>query len=270
MAARTIRLTLAYDGTRYVGWQRQAEGASIQGLIEEALEPIENRRVVVTGAGRTDAGVHALAQVASCELEHPIPPDALVRALNSRLPADVRVLSAQQAPPAFHARYSARSKTYRYRLLNGPLEDPLERAYSWHVAERLDVAAMVDAVRRFEGRHDFAAFQASGSSTQTTLRTVLRASASVAPHRLGGTVPTGGVWIIFEVEGDGFLRHMVRAIVGTVVEVGRGRRSPGHVDGLFEGGERQQAGPTAPAQGLFLVRVSYDTDPLGLVSSRDR
>lgn len=265
MAARTIRLTLAYDGTRYVGWQRQAEGVSIQALVESAIEPIEGHRVVVAGAGRTDAGVHALGQVASCALEHPIPPDALVRALNSRLPGDVRVLSARQADGRFHARYSARSKTYRYRLLNGPLEDPLERAFSWYLSDRLDVASMIDALRRIEGRHDFAPFQASGSSAQTTVRTVLRASASIAPHRLGGAVPTGGRLMTFEIEGDGFLRHMVRSIVGTVVEVGRGRKTPGHIDRLLDGGERQQAGPTAPPQGLFLVRVGYDSDLPGLL-----
>ena len=248
---RTIKLTLAYDGTAYVGWQRQATGVSVQGLLESALAPFEGGPVPVVGAGRTDAGVHALGQVASFALRHAIGPDALVRALNARLPADVRALGGEEAPPGFHARRDAVHKTYRYRLLNAPVADPLEARFAWHVPEPLDVAALIDALRRVEGTHDFAAFQASGSSARTSVRRVLRATASLAPAAGGGEVVT------MELTADGFLRHMVRNIVGTVVEVGRGGRAPVSVEAVLAGRDRSAAGATAPPQGLCLVTVTY-------------
>ena len=250
---RTIKLTLAYDGTAYVGWQRQATGVSVQGLLESALAPFEGGPVPVVGAGRTDAGVHALGQVASFPLLHAIGPDALVRALNARLPADVRALGGEDAPPGFHARRDARHKTYRYRLLNGPVAGPLEARFAWHVPEPLDIAALVDALRRVEGTHDFAAFQASGSSARTSVRRVLRATASLAP----AADPGGGEVVTIELTADGFLRHMVRNIVGTVVEVGRGRRAPACMEVVLAGRDRSAAGATAPPQGLCLVRVAY-------------
>lgn len=254
---RTIKLTIAYDGTDFVGWQRQAEGPSIQGLLEAALAPLDERPVAVAGAGRTDAGVHARGQVASFLLEHAIPLDSLVRAINARLPPTVRALSAEHAPDGFHARFSARRKTYRYELLAAPVADPFRQRYAWHVPDRLDVAAMVDAFRRVEGRHDFSAFQVSGSGVRDTVRTMHVARVTVGPAAWCHG-PAGSALVLgFELTGDGFLRYMVRSIVGTVVEVGRGRRQPASIDDLLEGAPRGEAGPTAPPQGLCLMQVTY-------------
>ena len=219
-----FKLTLAYVGTGLVGWQRQASGTSVQALLEEAFLPLEPGGVVVSGAGRTDAGVHALGQVASVTLHRRIAPAALVRALNVRLPPAVRVLGAEPVSPSFHARFSAVAKTYRYRIWNGPVVSPFDRPFVWHVAHPpLAVDAMADAAARLVGRHDFAAFQGAGSDATTSVRTIVsstvRADAPRPDERL----------IIYDVRGDGFLRHMVRAIVGTLVEVGRGRRPPAWV-----------------------------------------
>src|SRR4051794_26248004 len=160
----TFKITLAYDGTDYVGWQRQANGVSIQGLIEDALREIDGRHVPVAGAGRTDAGVHALGQVAGFTIARAIGPDTLVRALNAHLPPAIRVINAEEVPPEFHARFGARAKTYRYNLWNGEIMSPFERRRAWHVPGPLDVKAMGTAARLIEGVHDFAAFQATGSS----------------------------------------------------------------------------------------------------------
>jgi tRNA pseudouridine38-40 synthase len=168
----TFKITLAYDGTDFVGWQRQANGPSIQGLLEEACLELDGRAVTVNGAGRTDAGVHALGQVASCSLERRVSPDVVVRALNARLPPGVRVLSAVEARPEFHARFDARAKTYRYRIWNAAVLDPFERRYAWHLSGPLDVEALGAAASLLEGRHDFAGFQASGSAIHTTERTI--------------------------------------------------------------------------------------------------
>jgi tRNA pseudouridine38-40 synthase len=172
-AMPTFKLTLAYDGTDFVGWQRQASGVSIQGLVEDALRELDGRAVTVSGAGRTDAGVHALGQVASFSLDRAIESDALARAVNARLPKTVRVVSAIEAPPSFHARFTAYAKTYRYRIWNGPVMSPFEHRYAWHVVGPLDVSAMSAAAGRVEGRHDFASFQATGSATTTTERTIV-------------------------------------------------------------------------------------------------
>jgi tRNA pseudouridine38-40 synthase len=246
---RTLKITLSYDGTRFVGWQRQAAGESIQGLLEDALARFEGGPVTAHGAGRTDAGVHALGQVASATVSFTHPPDTLVRALNAQLPEDVRVLEVAEAPAEFHARFSARSKTYRYQIRAGTTGDPFTRAFVWQLAEPLDVAAMRPAAARLVGTHDFAAFQSAGTETSTTVRTIFRSD-------LRG--PDGLAPLVFEISGDGFLRHMVRAIVGTLVEIGRGWRPAGSMAQLLDGGTRAQAGATAPPHGLFLVRVDYD------------
>src|SRR5712692_7625859 len=172
----TFKITLAYDGTGFVGWQRQASGPSIQGLLEDALRELDERAVTVIGAGRTDAGVHALGQVAGFALERAMAPEVVVRALNARLPETIRVLTATEAPAAFHARFNARKKTYRYRIWCGEVMSPFERAYAWHVIGPLDVEQMAAAARLIEGRHDFAAFQGAGSATRTTEREVFSSS----------------------------------------------------------------------------------------------
>src|SRR6185295_4098712 len=215
-----FKITIAYDGTDYVGWQRQANGVSIQGLIEEALAALDGVPVAVAGAGRTDAGVHALGQVAAFTIARALTPDALVRALNAHLPDAIRILSADAVPPSFQPRFDALAKTYRYRIWNGEVVSPFERRYAWPVPGALDVEAMSAAARVIEGEHDFAAFQATGSDVITTVRTVVESridNESAIRH------PQSAI-LAYEVTGTGFLRHMVRTIVGTLVEVGRGRR----------------------------------------------
>jgi tRNA pseudouridine38-40 synthase len=284
LAMTTFRVTLAYDGTDLVGWQRQATGVSVQGLLEEALRELDQRNVTVTGAGRTDAGVHALGQVAAFSIEHPLTAQVVIRALNARLPDAVRVLSAEEMPATFHARFGARAKTYRYRILNGDIASPFERRYAWHVPGALDLDAMKTAARLLEGVHDFAAFQSAGSDVTTTKREISCSRISTTedtedteeksfcrtgPHLCvprvlrGGEVSNGGAVVCYEITGNGFLRHMVRAIAGSLVEVGRGRRPPNWMADVLASRDRGRAGPTAPAKGLFLVSVTY-----GVVESR--
>jgi tRNA pseudouridine38-40 synthase len=254
----TLKLTLAYDGAAYVGWQRQANGPSVQACLELALKAFDPLPVTVVGAGRTDAGVHALAQVASVRLAHPIAPAALMRAANGRLPADIRVLSVELVPDDFHARFCATAKTYRYRLLGGPVVSPFERRYGWHVPRQLDFASMVAAGRLLIGEHDFAAFQASGSDVRTTRRTLFQVR--VSPPTAGpwaGAEGDGETVATIDVRGSGFLRHMVRIVVGTLVEVGLGKRDHASVSRALQLATRDAAGQTAPPRGLFLVRVEY-------------
>jgi tRNA pseudouridine38-40 synthase len=265
--SRSLKIVLAYDGTDLVGWQRQPAGVSVQGLVEDALAAIEGRPVVVAGAGRTDAGVHALGQVASFRLAHPIPSDDLARALNARLPDEIRVLSVEEAADDFHARYGAQSKTYRYLVLNDRIVSPFERRYVWQVPRPLDVAAMAEAACHFEGRHDFAALQGAGGAVKTTLRTITQSRIHLLPAMevAGGLTlparPPDGRLVAFDMRGDGFLRHMVRNAVGTLVEIGLGRRIPSSVTDLLASGDRTLAGPTAPPTGLFLVGVDYAPGP---------
>jgi tRNA pseudouridine38-40 synthase len=246
---RTIKLTLQYDGTDYVGWQRQENGASIQGVLEDALGPFEGAAVTVHGAGRTDSGVHAIGQVASVRLASGIECMVLARALNAVLPPDVRVLGAEEMPEGFHARFSSTGKIYEYRILNAPVVSPFVRRYVWHVVPPLDIAAMREGASALVGRHDFAAFQGAGSTVHATERTI---RAIDCQDGGGDDLP-----IVMRIEGDGFLRHMVRNIVGTLVEVGLGRWPAGRVADILASGDRNLAGATAPGKGLFLVRVLY-------------
>ena len=284
----TFKLTLAYDGTDFVGWQRQASGRSVQALLEEALSPIEGTPVTVIGAGRTDAGVHALGQVASLCLTHPIDAPELRRALNATLPPDVRVLAVETAPDGFNARYAAHSKSYRYHIICADIIGPFDRRFAWHITEPLDVAAMRRAAHCLRGRHDFSAFQSAGSRVASAVREIMLsqlvsqvrnsvinfpergARANVELGTLGASpVSDTELKIVYAVTGDGFLRHMIRAIVGTLVEIGAGRLKPDAMDEILASRDRHRAGPTAPSRGLFLTEVHYDAGEAVIPSNGD-
>jgi tRNA pseudouridine38-40 synthase len=248
-----FRLTLEYDGSDFRGWQVQSGGSgarTVQGTLEAAAADLFGRAVTVSGAGRTDAGVHAEGQVASLAVETDLGPEAVRRALNARLPEDLVVRGCEAVPDAFDPRRDARSKLYRYAIWNGRERSPLRRRRFHHVPGSLDVAAMAKAARAFEGTHDFASLQSAGSDVEGTVRTVTRCE-----------IEASGPEIRLWVEGTGFLRHMVRALAGTLVEVGQGRRAPESVSALLAAGDRAAAGPTAPAAGLTLVAVRYPEAP---------
>ncbi len=246
---RVVKLTIAYDGTGYVGWQRQETGESIQGLIEDALAKIDGNTVTLHGAGRTDAGVHALGQVASARIAAAHDDATLTRALNANLPPAIRIIAVETVPEDFHARFSATGKVYEYRIWNGPAVPPFVRLYAWHVPQPLEIARLDAATAAIVGEHDFAAFQGAGAVTHTTVRRVTSARWRVDPE---------GRTVTFEIAGDGFLRHMVRSVTGTLVEVGHGRRTVEEVARLVASPDRSRAGRTAPAHGLFLVSVLYN------------
>jgi tRNA pseudouridine38-40 synthase len=248
----SLRLTLEYDGEAFAGWQRQdGRARTVQGELETALARVTGERVAVVAAGRTDAGVHAEGQVVSLALEAPRDPAALARALNGVLPGDVAVRDARAAPAGFNARRDALSKWYRYDIWNGPLRSPLRRRRALCLQRPLDLPALRRAAQACLGRHDFASFQAAGSSVRQTVRTLSRVD-------LEGE--TGGA-LALQVEGDGFLRHMVRVLVGTLVAVGSGRWPPEAMHAILAARERRAAGPTAPAHALTLVAVRYASEP---------
>jgi tRNA pseudouridine38-40 synthase len=244
----TFKLTLEYDGGAFAGWQSQrARERTVQGELLRALEEIAAGPVRLVGAGRTDAGVHAEGQVASAVLETRLDAGTLRRALNAKLPADLAVLEAERMSERFDARRDATAKRYRYQIWNGEVPSPLRAARAWHVRERLDVDRLRASAEPLLGRHDFASFRAAGSAVKTSVRTLRRIDVSGPP---GGEIRLG-------FEGDGFLRHMVRNLVGTLVEVGKGRRSPESISDVLASRERVRAGPTAPAHGLCLEAVRY-------------
>jgi len=247
---RNIKLTLAYDGTAYFGWQRQREPDTIQGICEAALARMAGETVVLHGAGRTDAGVHALGQVASFRTCSTIPPAGLCKGLNSLLPAGIRVLGAEDVDPQFHARYSACGKKYRYVLTSGQVQMPCERCFALFVPGRLDWAAMAACLDLLAGEHDFRSFAASGAAICEEGRGSRRRIETA-------TLRQDGIRVEIEIVGDGFLRHMVRNIVGTLLEVGKGRLSQEGFQEVIAARDRTLAGPTAPAHGLFLVEVFY-------------
>lgn len=243
---RNLKLTLAYDGTDFHGWQRQIGLRTVQQVLEEALASLTGTRPTCHASGRTDAGVHALGQVVHFLTPSRHPPGVFVKALNAMMPRDVRVLEAAEVPQAFHATLDATAKRYRYAIDNRPIADPLRLRYAWHVYHRLDVEAMRRAGAALRGRHDFRSFETDWPNRTSSVRTI---------HDL--TVDRQGDNVTVEVEADGFLYNMVRAITGTLVLVGTGRRPESWVSEALRAEQRAEAGPTAPPQGLFLVVVRY-------------
>ena len=244
---RNIRLWLEYDGTRYHCWQRQKNALTIQEVVEAALLKLTQEKVSLIGSGRTDAGVHALGQVANFFTTRALPLKAFLHGLNSLLPPDIAILEVQEAPMDFHARKSARHKTYEYRLLNRPVRSPLSRTHGWWLDDKLHLEAMQQAAASLLGEHDFSAFRASGGRVGSPVRKVLAASWQQEP----------GGWLLFSITANGFLRGMVRSLMGTMVEIGQGKRPPTDLKELLQHGQRHLVGPTAPAHGLFLVEVVY-------------
>ena len=252
--SRSFKLTLAYDGTDYAGWQVQPHQPTIQATVQSALATITGETVQVIGSGRTDSGVHAFAQVASCTIgSWRSGAHDLMRAINAHLPASIVVNSVDEAVSGFHAIRDATAKRYRYQLQLGGQRDVFEHRYRWHLRQKLDLDAIHQAAAKLTGRHDFASFQASGADPRITTTRNLRVCQLIEQ-------PTGNRkrqhWAI-EVEADGFLYNMVRNIVGTLMEVGRGRQPPEWIDEVLAARNRNVAGPTAPAHALFLVRVDY-------------
>ncbi len=243
-----MKLVLSYDGTRYVGWQFQSNGPSVQAELERALSTLHKEAVRVTGAGRTDAGVHARGQVASLAVERPLPEAAYVKGLNAILPDDIAVRHAEVREAPFDARRDARGKRYRYRIENLPTRAPLTRMQAWQVFRPLDVAAMRAAAAPLLGRHDFSAFRAADCEARHAVRELRRLDVE----------DDGAGRIEVVAEATAFLRHMVRNLAGTLVEVGLGSRAPGSMAALLESRDRTLAGRTAPPQGLLLDEVFYD------------
>jgi tRNA pseudouridine38-40 synthase len=245
---KNIRLTLTYDGSQYHGWQRQDNGITIQEVVEEKLKIMLGAPIKLLASGRTDAGVHAMDQVCNFTTRSNIEPDAIRRGLNSLLPDDIHVNTTDYVPGEFHARYSAISKIYQYWILNQTAPNVFLRHYLWHIRAPLDTGEMAKSLAILIGSHDFSSFKSSGSSNTNPVRTISRAE-------LYGPDEDGILRVI--IEADGFLRHMVRNIVGTVVEVGLGKMSTDGFREVLEAKDRQAAGIKAPAQGLFLVSVRY-------------
>ncbi len=243
---RRVLLTLSYDGTAYAGWQRQKNGVAVQQRVEEALQKLTGEKTAVTGASRTDAGVHALGQRAHFDTRSRIPPEKYPFALNTCLPPDIRVLEGKPVDGGFHARFDACAKQYTYRIHNAPHASALYRDLCAHVPQRLNVQAMEKSLPALLGTHDFAAFQAAGGTAKTTVRTLTRAA-----------LAKEGEALRFTVEGNSFLYNMVRIIVGTMIEIGLGRLSDSAFEKALATGNRLDLGVTAPARGLELTRVFY-------------
>lgn len=249
----TLLLSIAYDGTRYAGWQVQPNGRAVQQVVEEALEQLLKEKVQVRSSGRTDAGVHALAMAASFTTSKNLPLRAYVEGANRFLPEDIAVQDARIVPDGFKPITMAHAKRYRYTIINSAVRSPLERFYSWHVKESLNLPAMRAAATSYLGTHCFAAFRASNCVAKTTLRRIDEVSLEVQ-----------GNVITIEVVGGGFLKNMVRVMVGTLVDVGKGRFAPEYIEQLLLEGDRRKGGTTAPACGLCLVKVYYPEELISL------
>jgi len=244
---RRIKFTVAYDGTDFHGWQVQPGLDTIQGTLERVFAEIEGSPVHVAGSGRTDAGVHALSHTAAVSLANPIPLDNLRRAVNRQLPPSIRVLAVEEAAHDFHPRHHAVSKTYEYRIFRGEVCPPLEWRYVHHYPYPLKSDEMMALAPLLEGRHDFAAFAAADDrELESTVRTIFSSRLEIVGDRM-----------FYRVSGSGFLKHMVRNIVGTLLEAGKGNLGAEGLQALLKPGSTRRAGPTAPAKGLFLIRVDY-------------
>ncbi len=247
MTETNFKLIIEYDGTHYHGWQRQRQDRTIQGEIEAAIQKMTRQKITLIGSGRTDAGVHALAQVANFRCQTDIKPDALLAGLNSLLPSDVVIKHCQPVASSFHARYQVQSKIYRYRIRNHSLPSALGRDFEWHVRKQLKLSEMQNAVACIPGTYDFKAFEGAGSPRNDTIRTIFQAQlVKIDPDHL-----------VFTIQANGFLRFMVRNIVGTLVAVGLQKISAGEFKKILLSKDRNLAGPTAPPQGLVLVQVIY-------------
>jgi tRNA pseudouridine38-40 synthase len=248
-----FKLLIQYDGTNYHGWQIQANvQPTVQGVLERVIGKLENGKVSVAGSGRTDAGVHAAGQVANVHLTKPFTAERLRHAINGNLPRDLRIIEVEQVGDDFHARFSAVAKTYSYRVVNARVISPFHRLYAHHESRPLNVASVREAARLFIGEHDWTAFSSAHSDSVHKIRTIKEFSIETfSKEHQDGTV------IEFSVTGSGFLRYMVRSMVGTLLEVGRGERDSATIQTAIDGGDRSLAGKTAPAHGLTLVSVSY-------------
>lgn len=243
---KRIRLTVSYDGTAYCGWQVQPNGITIEEVLNQALTRLTGKKVAVTGASRTDAGVHARGNVAVFDTDCRIPPDKIAYALRSLLPEDIAVICSEEVPGDWHPRYQNSVKTYQYQILNQKMPDPLRRRDTWHVSFPLDLGQMKKAASFLTGCHDFKSFCSIHTGVKTTVRTIYEL-----------TVDKCGNMITIRISGNGFLYNMVRIIVGTLVDVGRGFCTPDDVKRILNAKNREQAGATAPAHGLVLERISY-------------
>jgi tRNA pseudouridine38-40 synthase len=244
---RNIKLTLSYDGTDFNGWQTQPGYRTVQETLEQAIATLAGERIRVNASGRTDAGVHAIGQVVNFYSQTRHPPEVLVRAINGHLPPDVVVTEAVDMPEAFDANRDARGKLYRYVIHDGPVPSPFRRRYACQSRHKLDVRAMGEAAEPLRGRHDFRSFETDWPNRMSSVRTITH----LAINRMAG-------WIWIDVEADGFLYNMVRSIAGTLMNVGRGYWPVSKVSEILLAEDRKQAGPTAPARGLFLMRVVYE------------
>ncbi len=251
---KKYKLIIAYDGTEYSGWQFQPNAKSIQEVLEEKLEILTKARTPLYGAGRTDAGVHAMGQAAHFKVEAPVDTRLFRLSLNGLLPKDIRVMEVEEVPLDFHARYSSVNKIYHYHLNLGLVQDPFERAYSWNITNPLNMEALEKGASYLIGTHDFSAFAneaTQGAAKKNPVRTLKRLS--VVPERIGARL---------EFEGESFLYKMVRNITGTLIEVAKGKRAPEEMKEILESRDRKRAGRAAPAKGLFLVRIDYPPNPL--------
>lgn len=259
MKRRNIRLLIAFDGSRYSGWQRQQNAPTIQGVLEKKLQVMLASAVTLHGAGRTDAGVHALGMVANFQTSSTIPCSGFMNGLNSMLPGDIRVLEASEADPEFHSRYSAVGKTYRYDIFTGKIQLPTDRLYCVHFPGSINIDKIDECLACIRGTHDFSSFEGTGSrdiyrkQSRGAVRTLLHAACHSHPEKVD-------MWS-FTFTGDGFLRHMIRNLVGTLMAVGRENISPDEFKAILCRRDRSTAGPTAPAHGLFLQKVFYDEIP---------